>query len=1178
MKKIRRFVPFISLVLLLLLPLLCWTVAGQEFRGKIQGLVTDSSQAVIPGATVTLLNIHTNVQTVKVTNDAGLYRFDFVDPGSYTVTVEMSGFSKYVQENITVQAQADITVNVALKVGAISETVTVTESPVAVSFNTTNIALTVDTKLASELPRLDRNPFKLTYLNPAVQDTRRNEVNPFLSWAANSIEMGGGTDKKNDLQVDGSAIGVGYKASYVPNTDSIQEVNVQQNAVDAEVGHSAGGSVSMTLKSGTNDWHGTAFWVHREPNWNAMSDRTQRTNTATRNNILGGTLGNAIIKNKLFNFVSYEAWRLRTPLTMTLTMPTDLERQGDFSQSKNTKGDLRVIYDPWTTVVDASGKVTRTPFAGNKIPATRFDALSSRVMASLWKPNRTPDNITGVNNFSATYKDSYDYWNLSDRVDWYLNDKLRIYGRYSIFKTTSDRVDDILYPNEFYIPQGSFRNAYSYSGNAIWTASQTVVVNLGFTWHKLDDDFAAPTKDLGPSGFSKYWPNSNWYKPFEQNEFPTFFPSLNIGANPTSSVGRTGIWYQHPGGWSWNSQISQQRGAHFMKAGYQMRHSGGISLVNTSKWNFYFPADLTADTYLSPNTQLVGHEYATFLLGALRENSYGQTKPTRAMETNMYGLYFQDDWKVNRRITLNLGLRYEMDTPWSDPGQNGSIGMDLTAANSDISSAPPTLPASVTALRTSAPNWNGAWSFVTSDHKGIWDTQKLVFMPRLGVAFRANDQTAIRAGWARFVAPSESNFILGGNLYSGLGNMSFLEAPYMGFDALQNVLPLNQGVPQATISNPFPASNPLLVPKGKGYGKYYGLGETNVGWANKDFKRMVNDRINITFSRQLPNQIVAELTYFVNLGSDVSMFPRDLNAWDPRIGYANKTAMDVQVANPFYNYLTSEKYPGPNRNVKTVATKTLLRPYPQYGGLWEIFQSNQKERYHALQVKIQRPFKNGYNFLVGYNYRREKVQGYYDEVDQYLGKLSWLQAGTGMLMNSGFANPHHSASIAGSYEFPFGKGRRFGASMPKVLDYLFGGWQLVGAWYFNSGNILVFGPMVATGDPKLDNPTPAKWFDTSKLSRLPAYTQRSNPRTYDDVHGPIYWEIQGSVGKTIPVGELFKIQLKMSAFNLTNRLNRADPNMDPTSSLFGTALRQGNGTQTNVGSGRQLEFGAKILF
>jgi hypothetical protein len=495
---------------------------------------------------------------------------------------------------------------------------------------------------------------------------------------------------------------------------------------------------------------------------------------------------------------------------------------------------------------------------------------------------------------------------------------------------------------------------------------------------------------------------------------------------------------------------------------------------------------------------------------------------------------------------------------------------------SAIQANPPALPASVTALRTAAPIWNGYWKFVTAEQRGIWNYQKFVFMPRVGMALRINDRTALRVGWARFVAPSEYNFVLGGNLYSGLGSISFLEAPFMGLDGLSNPLPLANGIPQQTISNPFPSANPLIVPKGKSYGQYYGLGEGNVGWANSDFKRQVNDRINVSFSRQIWNQIVAGVTYFVNIGRDWSMFPRDLNAWDPRIGYnlptASKSTMDAAVANPFYNYLTAEKFPGPLRNQKTVPTKNLLRPYPQYGGLWQIFQSNQSERYHSLQVKVQRPFRNGYNFLFGYNYRREKVQGYYDELGQFLGQLSWLQAGNSQTMNSGFANPRHSASIAGAYELPFGKGHRLGASAPKALDFAFGGWHIIGAWYFNSGDIIVFGPLAATGDPHLDNPTPAKWFDTSKLSRLPAYTQRTNPRTYDDVRGPMTWDIQALVGKTFSVGDKYKTHLRMTAYNLTNRLNRADPITDITLSTFGTANRQG------ATVGRQLEFGLKVIF
>jgi hypothetical protein len=1151
------------LAFILCVTLVIPTAQGQEFRGKIQGLVTDPSGAVIPGATVTLLNIKTGIQAVKVSNETGLYRFDNVDPGSYTITIEMTGFSKYVQENFTVQAQADITVNVPLKIGGVTDTVTVTESPVAVSFNTTNIALTIDTKLTEEIPRLDRNPFKLAYLNPAVQDTRRQETNPFLSWSANSVELGGGTDKKNDLQVDGSPIGAGYKASYIPNTDSIQEVNVQQNSVDAEMGHSAGGSISMTLKSGTNDWHGSASWTHRNPSWNAIMDRTTGNNVSNRNNIGTATLGNPIIKNKLFNFFSFERRWLRTPGTFLTTVPTALEKQGDFSQSLNSKGQLRVIYDPLSTVVDASGKVTRTPFAGNKVPANRMNPLSQQIMNTIWAPNRAPDNLMGTNNFTTATMTAWDYWNLSDRVDWYVNNKLRINGRYSIFKTNSLVTNDLLDANEYYINNKTVRNAYSYSGDAIWTVSNTTVANFHFTWHKMLDNADSPKKlELG--GLSKYWPNSNWYAPFDTADRAlTWFPSIGI-----AGLGRGGYYMQEPGGWSWSAKLSKQYGSHFLKTGFEYRHSDGDGVVGAANFTFAFPAALTADTYLSPNTQLVGNEFATFLLGALDDTSTAKAAPTRKMKTDMYATYLQDDWKLSRRITLNLGLRYELDTPWYDPNNNGSLGTDLTQPIPEMVASPPVFPSSVTALRLAAPIYNGYWQFSTDDQRGIWKTQKFVFMPRVGMALRIDDKTALRAGWARFVAPSEYNFV-NQNMYSGSGNMSFLEPPYMGFDSQQAPLALAQGIPRANFADPYPtAINPLQTPLGKAYGRYFGLGVDNIVYANPNFKRLVNDRINITISRQIWSRIVAEATYFANIGHDASVYALDINAADPRIGYANKTSMDVQVNNPFYNYLTPSVYPGPNRNKAKVATKTLLRPYPQYGGIYEAFQSDQSNRYQALQLKFQRPFANGYNFLVGYNYRRERTTGYYDEVDAYLNKLTWLDS----------PSPHHSASVAGSYEVPVGNGRKFFSTMPKALDYVFGGWQFVGAWYFNTGNYLIFPAMIETGDPHLDNPTPEKWFDTSKFTRLPSYTQRTNPRMYPDVRGPIYWEIQASVSKTFNVGDKAKVQMKLSAFNLDNHLNRADPVLDITQGTFGTALRQGNGSQTNVMSGRQLEAVIKIMF
>ena len=239
---------------------------AQDARARVQGLVTDSSNAVIVGATVTLLNTGTGVKMVRPSNETGLYRFDYVDPGTYTITIEAAGFSKFLQENFEIRAQGDVTVNASLKLGGVTETVTVGGGAIVdLQFNTANRLLTIDTKMATELPRFDRNPFKLTLLMPSAVETRRGEMNPYNSWAANSVDLGGGTALKNELQVDGSPIGISYKASVVPNVDSVQEVTVSKNAVDADIGHSAGGTISIASKSGTNEWHGSLFWDRAEP-------------------------------------------------------------------------------------------------------------------------------------------------------------------------------------------------------------------------------------------------------------------------------------------------------------------------------------------------------------------------------------------------------------------------------------------------------------------------------------------------------------------------------------------------------------------------------------------------------------------------------------------------------------------------------------------------------------------------------------------------------------------------------------------------------------------------------------------------------------------------------------------------------------------------------------------------
>ena len=1169
MQRLRfSFIAFLALACVL---------SGQDFRAHIQGIVSDSSGGTIPGASVALSNINTGVRVTASTNETGAYRFDYVDPGTYTLTVEQTGFAKFSQERFVVQAGGDITINVPLQLGGVSETVTVDASPVAVQFNNTNVTMTVDTKMAQDLPRFERNPFKLSLLDPTVVETRRGEMNPYNSYAPNSVEMGGMTNLKNELQVDGSPVGIAYKAAWVPNTDSVQETIVQKNAVDASVGHSAGGTISIVTKSGTNEWHGVASWLGRIPALNAVTDRTTNTFTAARNNIYGGALGSPIIKNKLFSFFSFEAQRLRTPSTTLWTVPTPAEITGDFSQSLNTNGAPRTIYDPFTTTFDpATGAVTRQAFVGNKVPASRFDPLGARWMADLtpFVANRTPDNVTGQNNYSFVNTGRTNYWDLSERVDYYINPKVRVFARPSLYRTNVLTVPpDQLLKNELFTQSGSTRNGFTLPAQALWMVNATTVISISGDYRNFVDQFTSPNSEV--DNYGKFWSGNNWYAPFAMKPgvYPNYMPGvlLTNGTTTALTLGSPGNhWQQRPAGQSFAVNASQQRGKHFLRTGFEMRHEGG-KLLAVQGNQFAFNSTMTASTFINPNTRLNGDQFATLLLGAIDDASQAVAAPVNQNRITYYGAYLQDDYKLSARITLNLGLRYEYETPWHDALHQQSIGPDFKVATPGVSAAPPTVPSSITSLLNVPYSYTGSWVGTSDSNPGVWPSQKLVFAPRVGIAYRMDDKTAIRFGYARYVTPSELNYV--GRSYGSFEALNFMQPPYPGYDASQNPLPLNNGVPQQFVSNPY-AKNPIVAPPGATAGAAIGLGAANIAWAGANFVRPVNDRFNLTVSRQIPGKIVVNGTLFMNRGHDLT-YSRNLNQVDPKIIYKYGSATSATVANPFYNYLTPAQFPGPLRNQANVPMTALLVQRPQYGNLWETFASGVSEQYYSGDLRVQRPFANGFNFLFGYSYIREKCQcitastsaqaivPYFpNAIESYNNQFNWVDS----------INPHHRFTAAGTYQLPFGKGRSFMSNASTIVDGVLGGWQLAGSWTANSAPYLEFPALTVSGDPTISNPTPARWFDTSKFAQLSPYIMQTNPDHYRDLRGPIYWNIDGTLSKRFKVTEKFNAELKAEAYNLTNRLNRANPDLGVTSPTFGQSLRQ------NITVGRQVELGMRVIF
>jgi len=704
------------------------------------------------------------------------------------------------------------------------------------------------------------------------------------------------------------------------------------------------------------------------------------------------------------------------------------------------------------------------------------------------------------------------------------------------------------------------------------------VLDIHGAYNSINDSFGYPNRNLTSSDLAGYWPNSNWYSSYITTMPHLYLPGLTINQGSGTALGVTSYWYQTPNSWNLESKLSKNIGRHYVKFGGEYRREN-VNAARPELANFQFNGALTANTYNSPNTNLSGNAWATFLLGALDNNTSAYEIPIQQPRNNFIAAFVQDDFKFTSRLTFNFGLRYEFFSGLKDPLHRLSAAMSLTNPIPELSGAnTPTLPAAALALRTSAPIYDGAWNFTSAGNPDSWNPPKLLFEPRLGVAYRLNDKTALRAGWARFIVPA--------TLTDGLSILG--SVPYPGYSAQSTVIAPLVGIPQATLSNPFPGG--VVPPTGNSLGRYTELGDTSGGaeFFDPNFKPGVNDRLNVSLQRQLPAQILLDATFFVNLSHNLP-YDQNLNLADPRIAFTAGNAVNASVPNPFYDLLPANLMPGQLRTTANVPVSQLLTPYPQYGPIWEGLIGGRGDRYKSLQLSARRPFTNGFNLIVAYNYNRETDQEYYDTVAEYLHQFTWTPTQT----------PHHRLTGAAVYELPFGKNRKFMSNANRFVDYALGGWTLSGLYTYNSGLPLRFGATsttgtsqstyvqsglnsapiascscaVVTGDPAISNPTRSHWFNTSVVSVLPAFTEATNPTQYGNWLGPRFVDVDMALAKQFQIVERVHFELRVDAFNLPNTLTPANPITSPTNANFGKSIDEAAGTY-----GRQIQFSGKFLF
>src|SRR5262245_26485101 len=1169
MKSFGRIVLVILGLVLLAVP-----ARAQDYRGRVQGVVVDTSQGVLPGVTVTLLNTATAVAVTRVTDAEGRYVIDFVDPGIYTVTVELQGFKKATQQNVRVAQRGDVTVNVELAIGGVEETILVTATPVSVQFNTSSSELTLERQLVDQIPLSGRNPYNLSTLDPTLtlNAGNPNENRPYHHAFANEYDAGGGTRRANDVLLDGVPLGASYKTAYTPAVDAVEEVTISKTSVDAENGHSLGGIISLNMKSGTNELHGSLYAYGRTPSLNAVSDPTIRRVPGQLNvrgadlRMYGGTAGLPIIKNRAFSFTSFEVWDDKRPLTIVRTVPTELERRGDFSQSA-LNGKVRTIYNPFSSTLDSAGKVVRPPFDGNVIPSTMLDPTAIRMLTDIPLPN-LPGN---VDNWQGSVYDKADYWNLSQRVDVNLSPTWKVFARYGQFKANLYQQN----PTQagFFPLSGSNRYGLDIAGDSVWVISNKTTLNVRGSFYNMTDEFYNPSLLLGKEGLEKYWPGNAWYSSLYNSGY-VYYPALDVTTGPgtatTNRLGRQGReWFQHPDAWTVSARMSQYRTRHNMKWGGEIRAYYGEA-ARFEPINLVFNSVMTANSTDSPDVVNTGNQWASFLLGALDGQSSGRLVPLQNPYLRGYAMYFHDDFGLSQRLTLNLGFRWEYEAGPTDPDNRLSQRIDLTQPIPEMQATPPNMPAQAAQLMASKGYsyiYNGAWVFTSKDNSHAWHSTPWNFLPRAGLSYRLDKDSVLRFGYARYIMPTSQ-------VRDTLGD--FVDQ-YAGYAQTTNTLGPANGVPRQTLANPFPAGvNPIIEPYGQSYGRYTNLGST----ANLDeyeLRPQINDRYDVSYQRELFRGTTVEASYFFNRGTRVP-YDKNLNMADPAFRYENTTLLNTQVPNPFRNYLTPDKFPGQLRNTATVTLGSLLVPYPQYSSVMQRNSNGRGFRSHAVELRLQQRFKKGTSFLVAYAYTNDKRQEWFDDIANYKvittnGAEGWEWRPVGE-SNALGAHPRNRLTTALTWQLPIGRQQRFFSNMPKALDYVVGGWQYTATSRYYSGRQLLFNTSyIVDGNPKLDDPTRDQWFDTSKFKTQDSFAKRTNPWYYDGLTGPSIFLADMTLTKMFHLTEGKRLETRFEAYNAFNSITWDNPDLNLANGTFGKVTRK-----RTDGAGREIQVGLRLVF
>jgi Carboxypeptidase regulatory-like domain len=1158
---------------------------AQDFRATLSGQVTDPSGAAIPNATIKATNVETNESQEAKTSTEGYYTLPYLNPGVYNVEATAPGFQLLRREGIALRVADKVNLAMKMTVGQMSQEVTVVGEQAVLDTGDASRGLVFDPIKTQEYPLNGRQTYMLMSLTPGVLFTQET-IGPggfsgTRGWDVNSsYKINGARPGTNVFLLNGARISDnGGTWDLAPNVEAVQEFKVMTNTYDAQFGGFSGGAVNTTIKSGSNAYHGDVFDYFRnsyfDANYFANNFNGQPTPYHNQHQF-GGVFGGPIRKNKDYFFVSFEGWREVLPSPVLETVPTVNEIKGNFS------GDGYVIYDPLTsvacnTVPGCSGHTwVRTPFSGNSIPSSRISPIAAKILG--FYP--TPTNLGLLaNNFNApNVKDQYAYNQPIVRVDHNFSDRDKLYGMVTWQHGTENRDQTGFGPPAAFGNINNARTDQNYIANYTHIISPRTVFDVRLSFGR----FTQSDPNVGDPNFK----GSNLGFPANMCA-PTVpvcsAPQITMGNSIQSLFGNTVIsWYSF-NTWDLVPSFTLNRGKHSIHVGgeylYQLRPSQNSGSASGS---FNFDTNWTRHYSDQQQGTFDGNSVATLLLGnpvASGNTAAGsidfnsQLYITRPFVAG----YVQDDWKINNRLTMNVGLRYEVQIPWRDRFNRGIRGFDFNATNPYSAAVLANWANLAAQFNAANPNDLTGYPAPPSVLRGgllylgqngvsnrAYDIDWKDFAPRIGIAYRIGEKTVLRAGGGVFYRQQQNNL----SAQYGYSQTTSYNA---SLDGGQTPSAGNSVTGPYSLANPFPQG--LLIP----YGNSLGLGANaanSISINNPNYRTPRTYQYSAGFQREVPGHITLELSYsgnreiFVPVSYQMDNSPNSLAQYAEF--FANNNRSSHSLPNPFLGILPAVF--GNTATNPTISYGQLTRFWPLFTGLTQNYIQVGHYRSDQLQLKIEKRALGGekagvLTWVLSYTFGKQM------QADHRLNNWNTAEA---PIYEIDDGTKVHNLTFSGVYDLPFGRGRGFLNVRQPVVSKIVSDWRFDYIFSWSTGFPLGFvgGYTNTCGSYLSTNQNEYHWFnnDTACYKQIPNFTPNFLPDRFSYLFQPQGPQFNAAIEKTLPINERFKAQFRLEAFNALNTPIRQNPSTSVTNPLFGQ-LPKSTKNQPRV-----LQIAAKFFF